>query len=63
MSYLRNYSIIAAMAANKYEGDVNMTREEQNEYIISLLYQLGLVEQEEEVQPVLEADHDFPEII
>ena len=42
---------------------MDMTREEQTEYIISLLFQLGLVALEEEAQPVLEVGCGSPEII
>ncbi len=40
-----------------------MSKKEQINYIISLLYQLGLVVSEGEAQPVPEVDHDFQEIV
>ena len=38
-----------------------MSKDEQNKYIISLLYQLGLVVSEEGAQPAPEAGLDSPE--
>ena len=39
----------------------DLSKDEQNKYLISLLYQLGLVVSEEEARPAPEGGHGSPE--